>query len=156
MRQIRITLIVTIAAALAAVALSQMVFAADTQGQSKFTLVVNDPNGIVVPPDFFNNLQPNAQGTEDSPLLRDGQTVGLAETVYTVTRVHGDDVDVMIECTIELPEGNILFNGTGHLADVQSGLTVPVIGGTGRYAGASGTVVMNVTADGNTNLNFDF
>src|SRR5205823_11632671 len=85
----------------------------------------------------------------------DGQAVGLAETVYTVTRVHGDDIDVMIECSVELPEGNILFNGTGHLADIGSGITVPVVGGTGRYMAAAGTVTMHATSDGNTRLDFD-
>lgn len=156
MRQSRITLIVAIAVALAAVALSPMVFAADSQAQSKFTLVVNDTQGTVVPPTFFDNLQANTQAVEDAPVSRNGQIVGLAETVYTVTRVHNDDIAVMIECSIELPEGNILFNGTAHLGDVESGAAVPVVGGTGRYAGASGTVVMSVTSDGNTTLDFDF
>ena len=156
MRQFRIVFGVTLAVALAAVALSNMVFAVSVaQSSGKFTLVVDDPNGVVIPSNFFDNFQPNAQGSEDAPVLRDGKAVGLAETVYTVTRMHGDDLVAMIECSIKLPEGNILFNGTAHLADVATGAAVPVVGGTGRYAGASGVVVMSVTSDGTTKLDFD-
>jgi hypothetical protein len=48
----------------------------------------------------------------------------------------------MLECSVELPEGNIFFNGSVHGADVMNGTgaVVPVVGGTGRYAGAEGTV----------------
>ena len=157
MRPIRIILVVTIAVALAVVAaaLSHTVFASSIQEQSRFTLVVDDPKGAVVPANFFDNIQPNAQGSEDAPVLRDGKAAGLAETVYTVTRVNGDDLAMMVECSVELPEGNILFNGTAFLSDLATGAAVPVVGGTGRYAGMSGTVVMSAASDGTTTLEFD-
>jgi hypothetical protein len=68
----------------------------------------------------------------------------------TITRVADDDVAAMIECSVELPEGNLLFNGSAHFADLGTGAVLPVAGGTGRYAGASGVVTMVAAADGSS------
>jgi hypothetical protein len=122
-----------------------------------FTVVVRDADAAVAPADFFTAApQPNAQATEDAPVYDGNEKIGLAETVYTITRVAGDDVDVMVECSVELPDGNLLFNGTTHLADVTSGTAFPVVGGTGAYARARGVVTATGAADGSTTtLDFD-
>jgi hypothetical protein len=44
-----------------------------------------------------------------------------------VTRA-GDDPVVIIECSVELPSGNVLFNGSMHLGGLADGAPVPVVG----------------------------
>jgi hypothetical protein len=126
--------------------------------RQKFTLVVRDAEGVFAPADFFTSpFQLNEQATEDAPVARNGTVVGRSETIYTVTRVAGEDVGIVIECSIELPEGNLFFNGSGRLADAVSGIALPVVGGTGAYAGARGTVLAVSAGDGppSTTLKFD-
>jgi hypothetical protein len=82
--------------------------------------------------------------------------VGPPETIVTIKRA-GDDPAGIIECSVELPEGNILFNGSLHLADIGNGVDIPVVGGTGSYAGAKGVVTMTGARDGSsTQLKFRF
>ena len=147
---------------LAAAAVPAIVFASARQaspaaGRHVFTVVAQDSAASVTPPDFMDRLSQNLQAAEDEPVYRDGKKAGLAETIITVTRADGDDFAAIIACSIELPNGNILFNGSAHLADLGTGATLPVVGGTGTYAGARGTVTMTVAADGtSTTLDFDF
>lgn len=72
----------------------------------------------------------------------------------TVTRA-GDDPEAIISCTVELPNGNIHFNGAAHLGDLAKGAVVPVVGGTKAFKRAGGTVVMKSTNPAQTNLTFD-
>lgn len=156
--------VLTAAAALVAVVAS-FVVTVGIQGSSAsssshkfaFTVVAQDSEATFTPSDFFST--PPAQNDQvsiDAPVYRSGSKVGLAETIVTITRV-GDDTAGIIECSVELPEGNILFNGSLHLADLGTGATIPVVGGTGRYAGASGVVTMVGAADGSsTDLKFRF
>jgi hypothetical protein len=120
-------------------------------------VVSQDAQGSVTPGDFFASPPvQNAQASIDAPVTRGGDTVRIAETVVTITRA-GDDPTAMIECSVELPAGIVFFNGAAHLADVGTGAVVPVTGGTGQYAGASGTVTMIGAADGSsTTLKFTF
>lgn len=121
-----------------------------------FTLVAQESEATLTPADAFNAPAQNAQASEDAPVYRNGKKVGLAETVITFTRVAGDDVVAMIERSIELPEGNLLFNGSAHLADLAKGAAVPVVGGTKAYNEAAGTVIMVASEDGSkTTLKFD-
>ena len=126
---------------------------------NSFTVLVRDADATVTPADFFTSTPvSNAQATEDAPVYNEdgSEQIGLAETVYTITRVAGTDVDVMVECSVELPDGNILFNGTAHLADVTTGADIPVVGGTGAYARAAGVVTATGASDGSTTtLDFD-
>lgn len=148
--------------ALAAAAVPAIVFASARQappaaGHHVFTVVAQDSQATVTPPDFMDRLSQNLQAAEDEPVYRDGRKVGLAETVITVTRAEGDDFAAIITCSIELPEGSILFDGSAHLASLGSGAALPVVGGTGAYAGARGVVTMIAAEDGTqTTLNFDF
>jgi len=139
----------------APVLISRAAPAADPQRQS-FTVVVQDSEAAVSPADFLDHLTQGAQEAEDAPLYRDGKKIGLAETIVIVTRVAGDDVAGLIACSVELPEGNLLFHGSAHLAGLATGAALPVVGGTGTYRGARGTVTLIAAEDGtHTTLNFD-
>src|SRR5206468_11103622 len=67
-----------------------------------FTVIVKDAEATVSPSDFFTaKPKLDAQGSEDAPVYQSGKKTGLAETVYTVTRMAGDDVMAMIECHVQ-------------------------------------------------------
>lgn len=53
----------------------------------------------------------------------------------------------LIDCHIVLTGGSLLFNGAVKMKDLGAGVTVPVVGGTGRYAGAGGSVKMSAPND---------
>jgi len=122
-----------------------------------FTVVSQDSESTFTPSDFFTTPPTqNAQASIDAPVYRSGHKVGLAETIVTITRAHADDPAAMIECSVELPEGILLFNGSAHLGDLGTGAVLPVVGGTGRYAHVSGVVTMVAAPDGSsTALTFD-
>lgn len=145
-------------AAVVLVAAGQTGSASAAPPKFKFTVVSHDAQGTVTPGDFFATPPvQNAQASVDAPVSRNGATVGLAETIITITRVSGDDVAAMIECSVELPGGIVFFNGSAHFADLGTGATLPVTGGTGQYAGASGVVTLVAAADGSTtDLRFNF
>lgn len=68
-----------------------------------FTVVSHDAQGNRHARDFFATPPvQNAQASVDAPVSRIGTTVGL-EIVMTITRVSGEDVAAMIECSVELP-----------------------------------------------------
>jgi hypothetical protein len=152
---------ITTAAALLTVAvvavLTFVAPGAGTAGPHKFafTVVAQEAGTTVTPADFFTAPPAqNAQGSLSAPVTWDGAEVGTAETILTFTRA-GDDPVAIIECSVELPDGNVLFNGSVHLAALGTGADVPVVGGTGKYAGARGTVTM-VAVTGGTDLRFHF
>jgi hypothetical protein len=130
---------------------------AKSSSRNKFTVVARDKDATVTPANYFSaKPKLNAQATEDAPVYRGSDKVGMAETVYNITRVVGDDVVLMINCSVELPEGNVLFNGTAHMADLTHGAAIPVVGGTRAYAKARGIVTAVGAADGSTTtLKFD-
>ena len=68
--------------------------------------------------------------------------VGRALTHIEVLKpIHGgEDLLFAIDCTIQLADGSITFYGGDRLGRIAEGITLPVNGGTGVYAGASGTV----------------
>jgi hypothetical protein len=121
-----------------------------------FTLTIDETQAVFGPEGFGEAFAPGQVGTEDAPVARDGETVGLALTSLTITHVEGDDVAGLIDCSIELPEGSIVFNGSFHFGDMASGVDIPVVGGTGDYASAIGTVTLTGSEDGTTTtLDFD-
>ena len=129
---------------------------AANQRHMRFAVVVRDAEGTIEPPDFGAAPSVGQQATEDAPVYRDGTKVGDAEIVYTITRIAGEDVAGIIECSVELPEGSLFFNGSFHFGDLATGAVLPVLGGTGRYAGYTGTVTGTVSGDGTrSKLDFD-
>jgi hypothetical protein len=85
-----------------------------------------------------------------------GKAIGRSFTVVTMTSGKSmADAAGLIDCHIVLKGGTVLFNGSIHMKDLGSGVTVPVIGGTGRYGGAGGSVTMVAPDDKHTNMIFD-
>jgi hypothetical protein len=74
-----------------------------------------------------------------------GAVVGSDDSVLTLT----SSTTATVSGVARLPGGTLRFKGGGHLSNGASP-PIPVIGGTGRYAGARGTVVVG---PGNTPLN---
>jgi hypothetical protein len=124
------------------------------KSQRHFTVVTHDSQGTITPPDFGSAPEQNQQASEDAPAFLHGKKVGRAETIITVTRVAPKDLEATIECTVELPKGNILFNGSFNFNRIGKGVTIPVVGGTGAYRRASGTVVAQSTNPARTKLTF--
>ncbi len=100
---------------------------------------------------------PSDQLIEESPVSdTDGKAIGTAYTAVTMTSgTSMADAVGLIDCHIVLDGGSVLFNGSVSLKDLGTGVTVPVIGGTGRYAGAGGSVTMKAPDDKHTNMDFD-
>lgn len=154
MRRTPLVVAAIAAALLVGTLLGPGISAASNPKHQRITVVAQDSEATFVPADFGQTPAPNQRATEDAPVYRDGHAVGLAETA--LTRVAGDDVAGLIECSVELPEGNILFAGSFHFADLGSGATVPVVGGAGSYAGYTGTVTMVTSGGaGQATLSFD-
>jgi len=94
------------------------------------------------------DLSPGDTLLHHDPVLdpNTGEQIGDAVTrVRTVENVDGGDVVVLVDCTIRLPDGNIVFYGGDQLSRVQqSGTTYAITGGTGAYSGADGTVTVRI------------
>jgi len=99
---------------------------------------------------------PADQLIEENPVTTSGgKKLGTAYTLVTMT--SGKDLPSakgLIDCHIVLSGGTILFNGSVVMAKLGDGVTLPVIGGTGAYAGAGGTVRMQAPDDKHTNMSF--
>lgn len=156
MKRSAVLMLMLIAAAVATAVIPARAGASNPRDH-RVTLVAHNDEGQMTPSDFFANLTQNAQASIDAPIYHNGVAAGMAETILTVTRRAGDDIALMVECSIELADGNIFFNGSAHVAElVGGGAAIPVIGGTGRYSGARGTVVLTATNHDRPVLVFDF
>ncbi|MFN2462177.1 MAG: hypothetical protein ABR591_16100 [Candidatus Velthaea sp.] len=121
----------------------------------QFVVVSRDSQGTITPSDFGPSSAQNQQAAADAPVYRNARMVGRTETALTITHAGAEDLQAMIECTVELPEGKILFAGAFKFADLGHGAVVPVVGGTGAYKGAAGTVVIRSPDPSQTKLTFD-
>jgi hypothetical protein len=54
-----------------------------------------------------------------------------------------------------MSDGTILFNGFVDMKMLAGGVELPIIGGTGAYDGAGGTVKMGMPTDKTTSLEFE-
>ena len=145
-----------VVAAIGALALFLGTSGGSDQGDHRqFTVVARDSEGTITPPDFGAAPAQGQQAALDAPVYRREQKVGRAETILTITRVSGDGPEVIVECAVVLPKGQILFNGGMRFADLAEGAAVPVVGGTGAYARAAGTVVLQSSDPAETSLTFD-
>lgn len=86
----------------------------------------------------------------DPVLNADGEEIGLADTRVQIIAAAGDgDLTFILNCTIELDRGRLVFSGAELFSRVESETTFAVIGGTGSYAGAEGDVTGTpTTVDG--------
>jgi hypothetical protein len=55
------------------------------------------------------------------------------------------DFEFILDCTVELEGGSIVFYGPGVMNQIMEGVTFAVMGGTGDYAGSRGTVTVKAT-----------
>ena len=86
-----------------------------------------------------------------------GANVAKLYTIVTMTsgKSMGDAVGI-IDCHVVWNDGSsVLFNGKVAMKDLGTGVTLPVIGGTGAYNGTGGSVRMQEPNDKMTNLTFD-
>lgn len=68
------------------------------------------------------------------------------------------DFAFVLDCTIELAGGRLVFTGAEQLSRLTSGTVYGVAGGTGRYAGVEGQVMgtpATVEGDPATLLTFE-
>ncbi|MFS0699895.1 hypothetical protein AB6N24_07965 [Cellulomonas sp. 179-A 4D5 NHS] len=77
----------------------------------------------------------------EDTLLRGGREVGAGGGTCTVTAVVPADPPLALACQVsyQLPDGQITAQGRASNAPVK---TLAVTGGTGRYIGASGELVL--------------
>jgi hypothetical protein len=71
-----------------------------------------------------------------------GKEIGDAVTrIQVVNNLDQDgDAPYILDCTIRLQDGNLIFFGAEQFAHMQTTSRFTVIGGTGRYAGVDGAV----------------
>jgi hypothetical protein len=75
----------------------------------------------------------------------EGRTVGRAQTVFVVTAARGQGADTQVSATLILDDGHIVVEGADTAkADVD---TLAIVGGTGRYTGARGTLRLTAGED---------
>ena len=77
-------------------------------------------------------------------LLRRGTQVGAGGGTCTVTDVLATGLPLACQVTYELPGGQITAQGRTSTTPVK---TLAVTGGTGRYAGAAGELVLTENGD---------
>lgn len=120
------------------------------------TVAVRSPNGTAIPVDL------GANGTTAGDLralvgdLTDaaGALIGRVRGVQTTISFDGSTHTVQGAITYELPDGQIVVGGLSEQradgGDLVAGRAFvrPVLGGTGRYAGAGGTLTSVLSTDG--------
>ena len=116
--------------------------ASSSHHERHFSVVSKNAQGTITPPDFGTSPAQDQQAAADAPVVRDGHKVGRSETLLTITRASSKDLESDIECTVELPHGKILIDGAFNTTHLAKGVAVPVVGGTGRYEGTTGEVVL--------------
>lgn len=97
-------------------------------------------------PTHVDELEPGL-GPGDWLLFRDpvldagGEEIGTAVTrVQLIAPVGEEDVAFILDCTVELDDGRLVFSGAEQLSRLESRVRYAVVGGSGRYAGARGQV----------------
>jgi hypothetical protein len=98
----------------------------------------------------------------DDAVLRDAQDaiIGTVRGVQQVVSTTGGRV-VQAQLTYTLPDGDLLVGGVSRQVIDGTGLLVgttfvrPVLGGTGAYAGAGGTMTTSLGPDGRYEQRFD-
>lgn len=70
-------------------------------------------------------------------------SVGRVVTRWQVVEdLGGGDAVIILDCTIELADGNLTFYGATEFNRFPAGAEFPVTGGTGAYVGAAGTATV--------------
>lgn len=70
-------------------------------------------------------------------------SVGRAVTRWQVVEdLGGGDAVIVLDCTIELADGKLVFSGATEFNQFPAGAEFSVTGGTGAYVGAEGTATV--------------
>jgi hypothetical protein len=102
-------------------------------------------------------MGPGDELIEENPAT-DSTGAEVANLYTVVTMTSGKsmaDAKGLIDCHVVFKDGTVLFNGSVDLAKLGTGVSLPVIGGTGAYNGAGGTVRMQAPDQKTTNISFD-
>jgi hypothetical protein len=145
-----------LAAAVVACVLGGVVVAATAQsgpptGTLEFDLRFANKDG------GFNAVNPKAKRpragdvfTIHGQALQGGKVVGTVQAVQTVTNPQG--IVSVLHGIVRLPQGDLVAEGITR--DTKKPLTYAIVGGTGVFAGARGTVletIVSSTRRGNLN-----
>jgi hypothetical protein len=150
---IRLAMVIT-AAALAAV-----IVAPESSSAGPGSTIVIRVKSVLVASQIVKDVPPKGASKGDVVTGRDnllnvtrqfGKPSGARVGVDRVTETILSSTSAIIQGTAHLPDGTIAFKGTGKANSSTGTLTVPVVGGTGRYAHARGTVTAGTQA---TNVN---
>jgi hypothetical protein len=129
------------------------VAAAKSTDTKKFTVWEDDKSG---PSTWFDLGVPRKgdPGSDIGDLLVEHKTlldpstgakVGEAMTRGEAADVVAGDTVIIIDCTIKLAGGDVVFYGAGLFSKMMDkGLGFAVTGGTGKYRGAKGGVTVRV------------
>lgn len=87
---------------------------------------------------------------ERKPLVdpESAEPVGTAVTRVQLVDIDAGDAAFIIDCTIQLENGDLVFYGAGLFSQLGTGATFAVTGGTGDFHRASGIVTITVGAAG--------
>lgn len=88
-----------------------------------------------------------------------GEEVGRVVTRVQVVDAGGGDPFQILDCTVELDGGKLVFYGSFRGSESAGpGAVFPLMGGTGRYSGAEGTVTarMDELDDGTKGVRIAF
>lgn len=87
----------------------------------------------------------------DPVLDTDGQPAGTAITRVQIVAPVGDgDLAFILDCTIDLDGGRLVFSGAELFLNLGASTTYAVIGGTGDFSGARGQVTGSPDTVGDT------
>jgi len=144
-------------AGLALLALAAAIFAPVGNGRSASTLVIHVKSVLVshtlkdVPP---KGLSKGDVAVEHDDLfntsVRFGRPAHALVGTDRATLTFQSKTSTLIKGTARFPDGTVAFSGIAKQTASTVSVTVPVTGGTGRYAHAQGTVTAGGPA---TNLN---
>jgi hypothetical protein len=94
------------------------------------------------------DLSPGDTLLHHDPVLdpNTGQQIGTAVTrVGAVQNLDGADKVILVDCTVQLADGDVVFYGADQLSRVQTtGTVYAITGGTRSYVGADGTVTVRL------------
>jgi hypothetical protein len=110
----------------------------------------------------FSFDRPPAGGDQfvvKNALYRNGARVGHVKVLHTFVTGFGSDFShkatVLFLAQVYLHSGTMLVQGHGLVnPDGPSRLTIPIVGGTGTYAGASGFLRVRNLSNSKTHLEF--
>ena len=85
-----------------------------------------------------------------------GAVAGHDQGIATFVTVGKSSETTLFTVTAYLSGGTVFVNGMARTINGPAGLTLPIVGGTGKYAGASGYVVVRPLGVSGNSSNLEF